>query len=65
MDAKGAWMAVVGRGGAFNELALHDAVTGERKWRRTLAGKATAATAVASRQPRRPPGRPRKARLNW
>ena len=46
MDGNGNWVAIVGRGGAFNELALHDAVTGERKWIHILADKATAVAAV-------------------
>ena len=40
------WMAIIGRGGSFNELALHDAFTGERQWVRSLADKATAVAAI-------------------
>jgi len=39
-------VATVGRGGAFNEFALHDAVTGERKWIHALADKVTGVAAV-------------------
>jgi hypothetical protein len=39
-------MAIVGRGGAYNELALHDAIGGERKWRHALADRATGVAAV-------------------
>lgn len=46
MDEAGTPMAIVGRGGAFDELALHDAVTGERRWRHPLADRATTVAAV-------------------
>ena len=46
MDGKGTWMAILGRGGVYNELALHDAVTGKQKWIHKLAKAATDVTAV-------------------
>ena len=46
MDGKGTWTAIVGRGGAYHELAVYDAVTGKLKWRHMLANRATGVTAV-------------------
>lgn len=46
MDGTGAWMAIVGRGGAYNELALHDAISGERKWIHALADRVTGVAAM-------------------
>ncbi len=46
IDEAGTQMAIVGRGGAYNEVALHDAVTGERRWKHPLADRCTAVAAV-------------------
>lgn len=46
MNGRGGWMALVGRGGAFNELALHDAVSGQRRWVHPMADRVVCVTAV-------------------
>jgi outer membrane protein assembly factor BamB len=46
MDGRGAWLAAVGRGGAFNELGLYDAVSGTKRWVKPMADKVTAVAAV-------------------
>jgi hypothetical protein len=46
MDGAGMWLAIVGRGGAFNELGLYDAVSGERKWVQPMANIVTTVAAV-------------------
>jgi outer membrane protein assembly factor BamB len=46
VDGQGRRLAVVGRGGAFNELAAYDAVTGELQWVHTLADRANDVIAV-------------------
>ena len=46
VDGNGTRVAIVGRGGAYNELALHEAVGGERKWIQKLADSVTGVAAV-------------------
>ena len=46
MDGKGTHMALVGRGGAFNEVGLHDAITGERTWQHHMADRVCAVVAL-------------------
>ena len=46
LDGDGRLEAIVGRKGAFNEVALHDAATGERKWLHTLADSVSAVEAL-------------------
>lgn len=45
MDGKGTRMALVGRGGAFNELGLYDAITGQRKWQHRMADQVSTVAA--------------------
>ncbi|NLF17792.1 MAG: PQQ-binding-like beta-propeller repeat protein [Lentisphaerae bacterium] len=46
MDGQGAWMAAIGRGGAFNEIALYDARTGQRRWLQPMADRITCVATV-------------------
>ncbi|MGC9320575.1 MAG: hypothetical protein ACP5KN_21250, partial [Armatimonadota bacterium] len=46
IDEAGTPMVIVGRGGAFNEVALHEAGTGERRWRHRLADGVTTVAAA-------------------
>jgi hypothetical protein len=46
IDGDGTRVVIVGRGGAYNELALHEAVSGERRWTQKLADKVTGVAAV-------------------
>ncbi|MCK5806159.1 MAG: PQQ-binding-like beta-propeller repeat protein, partial [Lentisphaeria bacterium] len=45
LDGKGMQMALVGRGGAFNELGLFNAVTGKQKWQHRMADQISAVVA--------------------
>ncbi|MFP3904463.1 MAG: hypothetical protein ACLFWB_09520, partial [Armatimonadota bacterium] len=46
MDEEGSKMVLVGRGGVHAEAALHDAETGERHWKHSLAAEATSVAAA-------------------
>ncbi|MFO7948641.1 MAG: hypothetical protein R6V19_17700 [Armatimonadota bacterium] len=46
MNEAGDRMVVVGRGGVYAEVALHDAETGERRWKYPLAAEATSVAAA-------------------
>ncbi len=46
LNGDGSQEAVVGRSGAYNEIALYDAVSGERKWTHTLGDSADCLASV-------------------
>lgn len=46
MDGDGRLEAIIARSGAYNELALYDVASGEKKWMRVLADRPTAVCAA-------------------